>query len=930
MKIIDFSRLAWMSANSYYNYLKASDKCGKSVVNFRSIHPISANKFTMFLSKKVPYIDSAVIKIISYDHLFEYDESELKIVEYNELSSYIFVIASDRVSNILNITPIENITLESDLTFLVKSVREWYEKYHDKISYPPAPIQGINLSRPMEISDEQYEAVCSALSSPISYIWGAPGTGKTQMVLANCILKYAETDEHVIIMAPTNNALEQSLRGIISVLDKKGIERRKIIRLGRATSQFLVQYPELCEAGYYDSLVDTLKQEIERLKAVCEKQKKIESFAAYYQEYKCLIDDYNLISNYKEEYSKKGYVLNKELSDIQEEIAKRQDEKTKCQGLLNEYEHHLELQNRYEVFIKNYDEYRTIVDKYALSVKKLSDELVKHREELFSVTAKIDGTKNEYLALKQELAIHCKQRGSLGFKIRSLISRELKSEIETRIYELQKKSESIYKILSAEEILKEKIESCIDAVEKEIEKERLLRNGSPKLLEISQNVFGCYYTYSDLEDALEQKLSEYKDFKYDNIIEEKVVTTKKELDFVKSNLDETIIRAEQVKNEISEVMAKESQHSAQLLEKRCQIAKVSIDCWGADHSLEKLDELFAARHEEYKSFSEIGNAEELISEKEKEYQNIMVQLKDMLSERTIVACTVDYATIHYDKFTEGIAGNAAHLFVDEAAYCSLIKAGVFFSFGIPVTFFGDHMQLPPICEMERQAILSCEDNQKILLWDMSAIHFPDVFEESLGFDGIMNVYMANLSPDFTNVNVSFLKKTFRFGENIAKVLDEFVYHQGFQGDINAKTEIIVIDAPRGNSELEKTESESEVQVIKDFLNGSEVTDYAVLTPYRKQRALIEKMMHLPAEKVLTIHSAQGREWDTVIVSVVDAKWKFFMSSKNKKSNGLRIVNTAISRAKKRLVLVLDWNCWEHCRNELITEIAKIGNKTNGI
>ena len=141
MKIIDFSRRAWLSANAYYNYLQSDDTHGKSIVNIRAIHPISTNKYTMYLSKKIPYIDSAKIKIFSEDDFVEYDEGELRIVEYNELKTYIVVIASNRISKILSVTPVENITLESDLTFLVKSVREWYEKYHDKISFPPMPLK---------------------------------------------------------------------------------------------------------------------------------------------------------------------------------------------------------------------------------------------------------------------------------------------------------------------------------------------------------------------------------------------------------------------------------------------------------------------------------------------------------------------------------------------------------------------------------------------------------------------------------------------------------------------------------------------------------------------------------------------------------------------------------------------------------------------
>ena len=80
----------------------------------------------------------------------------------------------------------------------------------------------------------------------------------------------------------------------------------------------------------------------------------------------------------------------------------------------------------------------------------------------------------------------------------------------------------------------------------------------------------------------------------------------------------------------------------------------------------------------------------------------------------------------------------------------------------------------------------------------------------------------------------------------------------------------------------------------------------------------------------TIHGSQGREWDTVIISVTDGGRKWFMSSKNPKSNGKTIVNTAVSRARRHVVLVLDYQYWQTCGDELISEIAKLkDNVING-
>jgi superfamily I DNA and/or RNA helicase len=48
-------------------------------------------------------------------------------------------------------------------------------------------------------------------------------------------------------------------------------------------------------------------------------------------------------------------------------------------------------------------------------------------------------------------------------------------------------------------------------------------------------------------------------------------------------------------------------------------------------------------------------------------------------------------------------------------------------------------------------------------------------------------------------------------------------------------------------------------------------DFVILTPYKKQIRLLNN--YLPQErndlKILTVHGSQGREWETVILSVVD-------------------------------------------------------------
>ena len=118
----------------------------------------------------------------------------------------------------------------------------------------------------------------------------------------------------------------------------------------------------------------------------------------------------------------------------------------------------------------------------------------------------------------------------------------------------------------------------------------------------------------------------------------------------------------------------------------------------------------------------------------------------------------------------------------------------------------------------------------------------------------------------------------------------------------------------------------ECAAIQRFLSTHPNENLAILTPYRNQRALLAgtaKKCGYPQEVSLTVHRAQGREWDTVLFSVVDTDGKWFTTTLIPKSNGTQIINTAVSRAKKKLILVCDYEYWSRQPNELIGKLLQI-------
>lgn len=70
---------------------------------------------------------------------------------------------------------------------------------------------------------------------------------------------------------------------------------------------------------------------------------------------------------------------------------------------------------------------------------------------------------------------------------------------------------------------------------------------------------------------------------------------------------------------------------------------------------------------------------------------------------------------------------------------------------------------------------------------------------------------------------------------------------------------------------------------------------------------------------MTIHKSQGLEWDTVILSAVDAEEMFFTDSTKIRGNAL--LNTALSRARKHLVIVCDADCWAKRPQQLLGRLV---------
>ena len=224
--MVAFGRAAQESAKHYYDYLCSQNGTGKIVSDVSEIEKIEEKSqvfFCLRMRNSLVFWEAAQVMIDDV----EYDTSKIQLIDYDEEEKTLRIVAHTSEVNMLLVDmSSERVKVISDLKFLVKRVQRWYMQYGDMLELPTSVYfdesKGTSAND-VDLSQQQEVAVKTALTTPFSYIWGAPGTGKTKRVLAQCIIRYMKKKEPIIIVAPTNNAIEQILRGILPILKEKSL-----------------------------------------------------------------------------------------------------------------------------------------------------------------------------------------------------------------------------------------------------------------------------------------------------------------------------------------------------------------------------------------------------------------------------------------------------------------------------------------------------------------------------------------------------------------------------------------------------------------------------------------------------------------------------------------------------------------------------------
>lgn len=778
----------------YYNYLCSKDK-GKEIITVTSISK-QGIYYNLGLSKRL--FDENLIEFRINKK--EYSTEKIRPVEYDRQQNILKVCLAEECFNILDGVSPEAVTLESNLRFLVKRVFEWYRKNKVKGWLPLLPKRMCFNAEEFPVTSkyipsvEQEEAVHMAMTEPLSYVWGAPGTGKTQYVLARCIANYIRSDKLVVVSAPTNISIDQVLLGVMKVLEAENIPTDKVLRLGTPSVNFWNRYPKSCEAGNVAKRIEEVISKKEELTTkLADQRKRSERYRKHKERY-----DYGLL--------------------IKESLEHFRDEST---AIINEK----------DGILRNINEKETEIRSLQVAKAKL-------QIEFDAIEAEIKNIKQRKHTIKY----------SFSKFIGSGHSKDIDREFDKAILESDRVSIQIKEHEEKIKVQEEELSIVISKRDDHSKEFSLIRDlkstvkDSKKLLYMMSNVT-C------------------------------------------RNLHAAILEAEEIVNrgnaELEVLLSEEENINIELL-------RTEIDIRGLDEQLSELNALTTEAR---------------------------------LDDINVLAVTTDTFIARYNLFQDKkVLDRLAHVFIDEAGYLCFAKGMPLFSLNVPVTLLGDHMQLPPVCELDSED----RDNPEykpILFWEIPIIYCVNLADHTL--DSLYKDFHESKLAVFESYPKAELNVTYRFGKNIASILAKNVYSKSFRSAVGIDTtKIVVINAPK-RREAVKRENHAEAEAIRDYVTSQELGNVIIMAPYRKQVALLSntlpKKKFSNQNKIITVHSSQGQEWDTVVFSTVDRTDMHFVDSA--RPIGKAVLNTALSRAKQRLVIACDKNFWERQTEQLIGQIV---------
>lgn len=228
-----------------------------------------------------------------------------------------------------------------------------------------------------------------------------------------------------------------------------------------------------------------------------------------------------------------------------------------------------------------------------------------------------------------------------------------------------------------------------------------------------------------------------------------------------------------------------------------------------------------------------------------------------------------------------------YLIMDEASQVSIETGTLALSCARNAVIVGDTMQLPNV--------VSDEDKLKL----------DGIFREfkvQQGYNCAEYCFLQSVCNIFPDVEQTLLREHYRCHPTIINFCNQRFYAGNLlimtqdQGEKDVMMAIKTVPGHHCRNHYNQREIDVVKQEVLPHLKN--INDVGIITPYNNQ--VDEFSRQIPSVEIATIHKYQGREKDTIIMSIVDDQITEFSDDSN-------LINVAISRAKNHFYLVVSGN-----------------------
>lgn len=262
-------------------------------------------------------------------------------------------------------------------------------------------------------------------------------------------------------------------------------------------------------------------------------------------------------------------------------------------------------------------------------------------------------------------------------------------------------------------------------------------------------------------------------------------------------------------------------------------------------------------------------------------KDLYLQAKDVLNQYPVVLSTTFSARTSLPNQIYD------YLIMDEASQVSIETGALALTCARNAVIVGDTMQLPNVVTDEDKLKLDGIFNE---------------FKVKQGYNCAKYCFLQSVCTILPGVEQTLLREHYRCHPTIINFCNQRFYAGNLlimTQDHDEKDVMMAVKTVPGHH-CRNHYNQREIDVIQKevlpHLENSE--EVGIITPYNNQ--VDEFNRQLPSIEAATIHKYQGREKDSIILSVVDDQITEFSDDSN-------LMNVAISRAKKHFCLVVSGN-----------------------